>query len=224
MTAAGLRPGRLVVVLGTGTEVGKTWVSVAALRSWRAAGATVAARKPAQSFAPDDATTDAAELAGATGEDPTTVCPTHRWYEVPMAPPMAADVLGRPPFTIADLAAELSWGGPTDVGLVETAGGVRSPLAGDGDALDLVQAIAPDDLILVADAGLGTINGVRLAVAAIAAARGRTGPDWPVHLVVHLNRYDPGDDLHRRNRRWLADDGLTLTTTTDELTRAISGP
>jgi dethiobiotin synthetase len=54
-----------------------------------------------------------------------------------------------------------------DVGLVETAGGVRSPQADDGDVLDLVAAIAPDHVILVADAGLGTINAVRLSVAAL---------------------------------------------------------
>ena len=44
--------------------------------------------------------------AGAAASRPTSVCPPHRWYEVPMAPPMAADALGRPPFTIADLVAE----------------------------------------------------------------------------------------------------------------------
>jgi dethiobiotin synthetase len=70
----------------------------------------VAARKPAQSFSPDDAQfTDAHVLVAATGEEPTVVCPSHRWYPVPMAPPMAAVALDQPPFTIADLVAELAW-------------------------------------------------------------------------------------------------------------------
>jgi len=91
------RPGRLVVVTGTGTEVGKTWVSAAVLRLARAQGLSVAARKPAQSFAPDQGPDqrDAYLLAAATGEPADVVCRPERSYPVPMAPPMAAEALGR---------------------------------------------------------------------------------------------------------------------------------
>ncbi len=195
----GGRPRQLVVVLGTGTEVGKTWVSAHLLRDLRAEGHEVSARKPAQSFGPDDRTTDAHVLAGATGEEPTDVCPRHRWYTVPMAPPMAADVLGRPPFTIADLVVETVWPvPPPDIGLLETAGGVRSPQAIDGDAITLLEELQPDLALLVADAGLGTINSVRLSLEAM---------DRGAHVatpLVYLNRFEPADDLHRRNRTWLA--------------------
>jgi dethiobiotin synthetase len=89
-----------------------------------------------------------------------------------------------------------------EVGLVETAGGLRSPMAADGDCRDLVSAVAPDLVVLVADAGLGTINGVRLTVGALAAE---------VPVIVVLNRFDAGDELHMRNRRWLAgSDGLRV--------------
>ncbi len=151
------------MVVGTGTDVGKTWVAARLLTDLRAAGLRVAARKPAQSFEPSDdrATLDAAVLGAASGESPESVCPAHRWYEVPMAPPMAAEVLGRPAFSIGDLEAELRWPDEAvEVGLVETAGGVRSPLAADGDCLALCGALAPDAVVLVADAGLGTINAV----------------------------------------------------------------
>ncbi|MGZ4730338.1 MAG: AAA family ATPase, partial [Acidimicrobiales bacterium] len=106
-------PERLVVVVGTGTEIGKTWVACRLLESLRAAGVRVAARKPVQSYEPGDATTDAGELAAATGEERTAVCPRHRWYEVAMAPPMAAEALGRPPFDLAELIDEVTW--PDDV-------------------------------------------------------------------------------------------------------------
>jgi dethiobiotin synthetase len=178
-------------------------VAARLLTDLRAAGATVAARKPAQSFDPSDdpVARDAAVLGAATGEEPTVVCPPHRWYETPMAPPMAADVLGRPSFVIEDLLAELKWSEPpVDVGIVETAGGVRSPLAADGDCLDLCAALAPDGILLVADAGLGTINAVRLTVDRLV----RLGPP----IVVVLNRFDEAADLHRRNRAWLRGDGL----------------
>jgi dethiobiotin synthetase len=195
---SGDRPRQLIVVVGTGTEVGKTWVGAHLLRDLRAEGHEVAARKPAQSFGPEDRTTDAHVLGGATGEDPTDVCPRHRWYTVPMAPPMAADVTGRPPFTIADLVLETVWPvPPPEFGLVETAGGVRSPQAVDGDAVTLIEELQPDLVLLVADAGLGTINDVRLSLEAL---------DRGAHVatpLVLLNRFDPADDLHRRNRTWL---------------------
>ena len=178
----GVRPRRLVVVVGTGTDVGKTWVAARLLTELRGAGATVAARKPAQSFDPGDdpSDRDAAVLGAASGEPPEMVCPPHRWYEVPMAPPMAAEALGRPPFRSADLVGELGWPcDPVDVGLVETAGGVRSPLAADGDCAALCAALAPDLVVLVADAGLGTINAVRLTVDALREPGVR--PAHPAH-------------------------------------------
>jgi dethiobiotin synthetase len=197
------RPARVVFVGGTGTAVGKTWVAAAVLRRLRVAGVGVAARKPAQSFDPDtDAgRTDADVLAAATGESPHDVCPAHRWYARPLAPPMAADVLGASPFTVTGLCAELCWRDDVGVGLVEGAGGPRSPIAADGDNVALSDAIAPDVVLLVADAGLGTINAVRMSVDAFAGA--------PV-LVV-LNRYDGRGSLHRRNRHWLSDqDGFDV--------------
>ncbi len=198
MTRLMTRPETLVVVTGTATEIGKTWAGAALLGGLRARGLTVAARKPAQSFAPDEAhPRDADVLAAATGEAPDVVCPPHRSYPVAMAPPMAAAALGLDGFTIADLAAETQWPTGIDVGLVEGAGGPRSPLADDGDTVDLARALRPATVLLVADAGLGTINAVRLSVA-------------PLHdlapVVVFLNRYLEGDDLHRRNRDWLARD------------------
>jgi dethiobiotin synthetase len=188
------RPRHLVVVAGTGTEVGKTWVGARLLSLARSAGLTVAARKVAQSFDPGTGPTDAEVLAAATGEAPDEVCPPHRSYEVAMAPFMAAERLGRAPFTLGDLLDEVRWGPGIDLGLVEPAGGVRSPMSADGaDTVDLVAALAPDLVVLVADAGLGTINAVRLSLDALG--------DVPATVV--LNRFDPADELHRANRDWL---------------------
>jgi dethiobiotin synthetase len=218
----GARPHRLVVVVGTGTDVGKTWVSARLLTDLRAAGLNVAARKPAQSFDPGDdpAGRDAAVLGAASGEASEQVCPRHRWYEVAMAPPMAASALGRPRFTIADLVSELAWpASGVDVGLVETAGGVRSPLAADGDAVSLCHELMPDLLVLVADAGLGTINAVRLTTEALRAIE--------VPQVVVLNRFDVSADLHVGNRSWLRslDPGpvVTIPDDGDELAMLVAG-
>ncbi len=200
----GPRPRTVVLVAGTATDVGKTWVAARLLEAWRRAGLSVAARKPAQSYAEGDPVTDADVLGAASGEDPRTVCPPDRWYPVALAPPMAAAALGRRPPTVADLLAGIAWpAGPVDIGLLETAGGVRSPQADDGDVTDMVAATAPDHVLLVADAGLGTINAVRLSVAALTEGP-PTAAAVPVPVVV-LNRYDESCDLHRRNRAWLHD-------------------
>ncbi|MBI1844515.1 MAG: dethiobiotin synthase [Actinobacteria bacterium] len=202
------RPDLLVLVCGTGTEVGKTWVAAETMRLLRARGTKVSARKLAQSFAPGEAPTDAEALGEAGGEAPETVCPPHRWYETPMAPPMAADLLGRPTFTVSELVRELIWPGQVAVGLVETAGGVCSPQADDGDATDVARALQPDLVVLVADAGLGTINAVRLALSALGSRR----------CVVLLNRYNPSNELHARNRRWLVTrDGVDVVCSATEL-------
>jgi len=208
------RPARLVAACGTATEVGKTWVGAEVLRVLRADGLRVAARKPLQSFDPADPhPTDAEVLAAATGEDPHDVCPTHGWYPVPMAPPMAADHLGRRCPTLAEVVDGIAWPDGIDVGLVETVGGTRSPLAEDGDSRALVRALGVDVVLLVADAGLGTIDAVRHGLVALD----------PAPVVTFLNRYDPADELHRRNRDWLAErDGIDVETDLGDLARRLT--
>ncbi len=207
-----MRPDQLIVIAGTATDIGKTWVSCRLLERWRAAGFTVAARKPAQSFDdPRDGPrqpTDADLLARASGEHCHDVCPVHRWYEVPMAPPMASAALGRPAITLDELVDELRWPDGVAIGLVETAGGARSPIADDGDVAEFSRRLAPDLVVLVADAELGTINAVRSACDALA----------PLPIAVLLNRYDGANDMHRRNRDWLASrDRMSVHTTIDGL-------
>jgi dethiobiotin synthetase len=194
-----------VVVAGTGTAVGKTWAAAALARRLVP---KVAVRKPVQSY--DARPTDAEVLAEASGEAPSEVCVPHRSYELAVAPFMAAARLGRPPFTLDDLIGELAWpAGGVDVGVVEAAGGVRSPITSDGaDTVDLCDRLRPDLVVLVAEAGLGTLNAVRLCLDALDA--------HPV--TVLLNRFDPNDPLHVANRDWLAEHvAAPVVTDVDEL-------
>jgi dethiobiotin synthetase len=203
-----------ILIAGTGTEVGKTYVTARLAAALRAQGIAVAARKPVQSNTADDPWTDADALAAATGEDPLVVCPPHRRFPLAMAPPMAADALGRAPFTISDLTAEITANGPDDeLTFVESAGGVRSPLATDGDTVALAEALQPALVVLVADAGLGTINAVHLSIDALLGHR----------VVVFLNRFDARDDLHARNRDWLVTRaGLEVVTDPETLERVVA--
>ena len=188
----------VVVVAGTGTEIGKTWVTAAlatALRAPRHRGRRPQAR--------------AVVRARARRRRPTPTCSPPRpartrtpcvrrtaGSRAPMAPPMAADALGARRVHDRRPRGRAHADAPADViVLVESAGGVRSPLAADGDTVDLVDALQPALVVLVADAGLGTINLVRLSVDALAADR----------VVVYLNRFDGDDDLHRAQPRLARD-------------------
>jgi dethiobiotin synthetase len=207
------RPARLVVITGSGTEVGKTWVAARLLEELRRRGWSVSARKPTQSNSPGQPT-DAEILAAATGETARRVCAAHLTYAVPMAPPMAARALGRRPPTLDDLLHEIdrTWPEVVNVGVVEGAGGVCSPLAIDGDTADLARRLRADAAILVGEPQLGIINAARLARPAL----------YPVPVTVHLNRFDPGSELHRLNRDWLTgQDGFAVTTTISALADAV---
>ncbi len=208
------RPRLLLAIAGTATDVGKTWVAHRLLAAARASGLSVAARKPVQSFDPADGSpTDAEVLAAATGETPSAVCPTDRWYPVPLAPPMAVERLApeRSPLLLNDLLGGCAWPSPAlDLGLVETVGGVRSPVAHDADSAQLVAALGPDAVALVADAGLGTINAVRLSVAALASET-----DAAVHVL--LNRFDATEPMHNENLAWLREhDGIDAIAVTGD--------
>lgn len=216
------RPEIVVLVTGTATEVGKTWVGAELARLLTSRGVQVAARKPAQSLEPHEGPSDSEVLAAATGEPPEVVCPARHTYPVPMAPPMAAEVLGWDPPTLHSLVGDLGWPAAASVGLVEAAGSVRSPQADDGDGLDLAAVLRPEVVVVVADAGLGAIGAVRMALAGLSEAAGGA----PV-LVV-LNRW-VDDDLGRRNLDWLRRrDGCTVFTCVedlaDDLESRISGP
>jgi dethiobiotin synthetase len=209
-----VKPRLVVQISGTATEVGKTFTAARLARRLTHRGLSVSARKPSQSYSPGEQT-DSEILAGATGEPPEVVCPVHRSYPRAMAPPMAAEALGKLPATIDELVREVgeSWPvRPTDVGLVEGAGGVASPLAIDGDNASLAFRLPADVVILVADPELGVLNLVRLCCRALE----------PLPVIVHLNRIDGANDLHVRNRAWLVErEGLIVTDSEETLVHEI---
>lgn len=194
---------------GTGTDVGKTWVSCQLAVQLQERGLIVSARKPAQSFAPGTTgKTDAELLAEATGESAAAVCPPPRWYPKAMAPPMAAEALGLAMPGLQELVGQLWWPAGAHVGLVEQAGGLGSPQAWDGDGIDMVKELGPDRTVVVSGAGLGALGPLRLAARAMGGSP----------FIVFLNGYDPTDELHVANRRWLVDNwGLTVVVRPYEL-------
>lgn len=176
-----------LAVVGTGTGVGKTVVT-AGLTGWlREAGVDARAVKPAQTGHPPD--DDAAFVADAC-EDPTAAT-CLRYFEEPLAPRVAAEREGVDLQYDALLADCESAASEPAVTLVEGIGGLRVPLAGEREVLDLV-ADLDCTAVVVARSGLGTLNHTALTVDAL---RSR---DVPVTGVV-LNEYEGASLAERTN-------------------------
>lgn len=157
-----------VFVAGTDTGVGKTVVAAGLAAALREQDADVGAIKPVETGCdrgPDGALEpeDAAVLGSSVGPG-RTYCP--RRFEEPLAPRVAAERAGDP--------LEYDWLrgavdraiGIHDVAVVEGVGGVRVPLAGDAEVVDLVADVGLPTIV-VADAGLGTLNHTALTVDAL---------------------------------------------------------
>ncbi|MFE5185829.1 dethiobiotin synthase [Streptomyces sp. NPDC056628] len=150
----------VLVVTGTGTEVGKTVTTAAVAAAALASGRTVAVLKAAQTGVGPDEDGDAAEVARLAGQ--VTTAEIAR-YPDPLAPATAARRAGRAPVRpaeVAEAAAKLA--AEHDLVLVEGAGGllVRFDEAG-GTLADAAELLAAPVLV-VASAGLGTLNTTEL--------------------------------------------------------------
>ena len=159
---------RGLFVTGTDTGVGKTEVAVAIVAGARARGLDVGAMKPAQSGVEDGLPTDADRLrAAAGGADPAElVCPYS--LRAPLAPAVAARLEGVE-ISFAHLlacAAELCRRHAALV--VEGAGGLLVPLTERETYADLAVALGMPVLV-VARAGLGTVNHTALTCEALRA-------------------------------------------------------
>ena len=164
-------------VTGSGTEVGKTYVTCRLLRAQRAAGRACRAVKPvASGFDPHDlASTDSGKLLEAMG-CALTIDAAKRispWrFEAPLSPDMAAAREGRcVPFDelIAFCRAELSTTGPT---LIEGIGGVMVPLDASHTVLDWIDSLRLP-VLLVAGSYVGTLSHT-LTAASVLETRGIT--------------------------------------------------
>ncbi|WP_049900184.1 dethiobiotin synthase [Natrinema sp. J7-1] len=153
-----------IAVVGTGTGVGKTVVTAGLTRLLREEGYDARAIKPAQTGHPPD--DDAAFVAAACGAPAAATCP--RYLEPALAPRVAAEVAGEDLSYEALRAACEREIEATPVPVVEGIGGLRVPLAGDREVLDLVADLAAA-AVVVTRSGLGTLNHTALSVDALEA-------------------------------------------------------
>ncbi|QIK05164.1 dethiobiotin synthase [Streptomyces sp. Je 1-4] len=187
----------VLFVTGTGTEIGKTVTTAAIAAAAIARGRSVAVLKPAQTGVTAHETGDAAEVERLAG--PVTGVELARYPE-PLAPATAALRAGLPPVRpedIAEAAAKLA--ASHDLVLVEGAGGLLVRFDADGHTLADAARLAQAPVLVVAPAGLGTLNATALTALAL-RSYGLDSPgvvigSWPAEpdLAARCNLTDLPD-------------------------------
>lgn len=153
---------RDLLVTGTDTGIGKTVIAAALVMALRVRGVRALGFKPAETGVKAGEPSDSDVLALASGERHVLAQPLLQLSEA-LAPAVAAERAGMvlDPDAIEARISQLRRDGYTLV--VEGAGGLMVPLAWNYTVLDLAQA-CDLDAVVVARAGLGTLNHVAMTV------------------------------------------------------------
>lgn len=159
-------------ITGTGTDIGKTWLTCALLRHWCGAGRRPAALKPVLSgFDPlSPQASDAGALLAAMGREVSTeeldaIAPWR--FQAPLSPDMAAAREGRP-IDFDELVAfsRRAMAEPDRPLLIEGVGGVMAPLDARHTVRDWIAASGLP-CVLVAGSYLGSLSHTLSALAAL---------------------------------------------------------
>jgi dethiobiotin synthetase len=151
-------------VAGSHTDIGKTHVACALIRAAHAEGLSVEALKPIASGFDEGgwADSDPGRLLEALGQAPTAealerIAPWR--FKAPLAPPSAARRERRslPMAPVIAFVRNRLAASTADLFVVESAGGLMSPLAEDGTSLDLLEALDMP-VLLVGGSYLGAIS------------------------------------------------------------------
>lgn len=186
-------------VTGTGTDVGKTYVTGLLMKTLQDCGAHSAYFKAAMSGNERDACGqlvpgDALYVKEQSGIDQPlgSMCPY--LYEAAVSPHLASMLEGNPLVLSHVLRRYDALCTSYDYVTLEGAGGIVCPLRFDDQKIlqeDFIKA-RPMNVVLVADAGLGTINAVVLSVEYMKTR------DISVKGMI-FNRFEPGNRLHENN-------------------------
>lgn len=156
----------IIVVTGTGTDVGKTVATAAVAAVLSGRGHTVIPVKPVQTGEPEGSgdVVSVEKLTGLPGVELAR-------YPEPLAPNIAARRAGMPQVERAELGARIrELDGPDRIVLVEGAGGLLVRLADDLTIGDIAADLGAP-LLVVTSLGLGSLSTAELTVRA-AQARG----------------------------------------------------
>jgi dethiobiotin synthetase len=180
-----------LLVTGTDTGVGKTVIAAALVIALRERGVNAIGWKPVETGVSADEPADSELLAKASGVEEPLARPLLSLRE-PLAPALAAERAGvaLDASAIGERLRRLRGAGYRVV--VEGAGGLLAPLAWGFTALDLAAAEGLR-AVVVARAGLGTLNHVQLTVEALARR------EVPIRGVVLNGRGESPDLAEQTN-------------------------
>ena len=155
---------RVAVVTGTDTGVGKTVVTAALAAALRLRGLRVAVVKPAQTGVAEDEPGDLDEVERLGG-----IKDLHEFarFPEPLAPATAARRAGIDATVGSEHAIRTAALSGRDVVLIEGAGGLLVELDGDGGTVADLASLLRAPTIVVARAGLGTLNASALTCEAL---------------------------------------------------------
>jgi dethiobiotin synthase len=158
-----------LLITGTDTGIGKTWVARALSHALVSAGRRVVAVKPVETgCAPSGShLEDGALLAAATGQAEPRAALFR--FAPPVAPALAAEREGQDIDLDALVLQIEGLSRDADVLLVEGAGGLLSPITWEWTVVDLARSLGAAALVVAADR-LGTINHTQLTLSALELA------------------------------------------------------
>lgn len=187
-------------ITGTGTDVGKTYVTGLIIKKLRENGKNAAYYKAAMSGNErcTDGTLlpgDALQVKNTSGiEQPLVeMCPYI--YERAVSPHLASKIEGNPVQMERVLQGFDNLCNRYDYVTAEGSGGILCPLRFDEQKIQLEDFIQARNLscLMIADAGLGTINAVVLTAEYMKVR------NIPVKGIL-FNQYEPGNRLHEDNK------------------------
>ena len=190
-----------LMIIGTDTDVGKTYVSGLILKKLHENRKKAAYFKAAMSgnirlsdgsLLPGDA--DFVKTTSGISQSLADMCPYV--YETAVSPHLAAQIEGNPIEWEKIQEAYDTLCGTYDFVTVEGSGGILCPLRHDETAaFSLADFVISQHLscLLVADAGLGTLNHVGLTAAYLKSQ------NIPLQNII-LNRFQSGNLLHEDNK------------------------
>lgn len=171
VTGRALRLPPVVVVSGTGTEVGKTVVTAAVAALAASRGERVAVVKPAQTGELSGGTGDLEVIRRLSGSDAIRTVELARFPD-PLSPEAAARAAGRPPLDLAEAAVVIKQlAASEDLVLVEGAGGLLVRYDPAGTTIADLAAMLGAPVLVVTTPGLGTLNHTALTLEALGARR-----------------------------------------------------
>lgn len=186
-------------ITGTGTDVGKTYVSGLILKKLKESGVSAAYYKAAMSG--NERSADGSLIPGdalhvkrvsGISQPLEEMCPYV--YETAVSPHLASQMEGNPIQMEVVLEGFRKACQGYEYVTMEGSGGILCPICFDEEEIWLPDVVKACDLgcLIVADAGLGTINAVGLTAFYLKAH------DIPLKGII-FNHFQPGDPMQENN-------------------------